>query len=54
MYIWWDGKTNPCEVDFKSVLSAGSIFENISEIWKSQKYEDLRNNTNARFSRARQ
>ena len=44
MYIWWDGKTNPCEVDFKSVLSAGSIFEkNISEIWKSQKYEDLRN-----------
>ena len=43
MYIWWDGKTNPCEVDFKSVLSAGSIFDqNISEIWKSQKYEDLR------------
>jgi len=44
MYIWWDGKTNPCEIDFKSVLSAGNIFEkNISEIWKSQKYEDLRN-----------
>ena len=27
MFVWWDGKTNPCEVDFKSVLSAGSIFE---------------------------
>ena len=44
MYIWWDGKTNPCEIDFKSTLSTGSIFDgNISEIWKSQKYEELRN-----------
>ena len=45
MYIWWDGKTNPCEVDFKSILSAGNIFnQNISSIWKSEKYESLRKN----------
>ena len=45
MYVWWDGKTNPCEVDFKSILSAGNIFnQNISSIWKSEKYESLRKN----------
>lgn len=43
MYVWWDGKTNPCEVDFKSILSAGNIFEkSITTIWKSEKYESLR------------
>ena len=25
MYIWWDGKVNPCEVDFKSDLAVGNI-----------------------------
>ena len=43
MYVWWDGKTNPCEVDYKSKLSAGNIFNsNISKIWKSKNYNFLR------------
>ena len=43
MYVWWDGKTNPCEVDYKSKLSAGNIFNsNISKIWKSKNYNSLR------------
>ena len=43
MFIWWDGKTNPCDVDYKSNLSVGSIENNnISELWKSTQYSELR------------
>tara|TARA_B100001765_G_C19497168_1_gene337233 strand:+ start:218 stop:943 length:726 start_codon:yes stop_codon:yes gene_type:complete len=43
MYVWWDGKTNPCEVDYKSYLTPGSIFKkNISQLWKSNIYQKIR------------
>ena len=43
MYVWWDGETNPCEVDFKSKLSTGKITsKNIFEIWNSEQYNHLR------------
>ncbi len=43
MFIWWDGKVNPCDVDYKSKLSVGNIRDyNISEIWKNEKYQFLR------------
>ena len=43
MYVWWDGKTNPCEVDYKSDLTPGDIFEkNISQLWKSKLYQSIR------------
>ena len=43
MFVWWDGKVNPCDVDYKSELSAGNIFNNnISELWKSKEYNSLR------------
>tara|TARA_B100000700_G_C15055420_1_gene862559 strand:- start:588 stop:1748 length:1161 start_codon:yes stop_codon:yes gene_type:complete len=43
MYVWWDGKTNPCEVDFKSELTPGDIFKNnISGLWKSMMYQRIR------------
>ena len=43
MFIWWDGKANPCDVDYKSKLSVGEIgSKSISEIWKSPEYEKLR------------
>ena len=43
MFIWWDGKTNPCDVDYKSNLSVGSIENNnISKLWKSAHYNELR------------
>ena len=43
MFIWWDGKTNPCDVDYKSHLSVGSFSNNnIQELWNSEKYQQLR------------
>ena len=43
MFIWWDGKVNPCDVDYKSNLSVG-VFpdKKLSEIWKSAEYHKLR------------
>ena len=43
MFVWWDGKVNPCDVDYKSKLSSGHIKNNsISELWKSDNYNNLR------------
>jgi len=43
MFVWWDGKANPCDVDYKSTLSQGSIKElRLSELWRSSSYEALR------------
>ena len=43
MFVWWDGKVNPCDVDYKSKLSVGHIKNNnISELWKSDNYRKLR------------
>ncbi len=43
MFIWWDGKANPCDVDYKSQLSVGNINnKNISELWTSNYYNKLR------------
>ena len=43
MFVWWDGKINPCDVDYKSELSSGDIKNhNISELWKSNNYINLR------------
>lgn len=43
MFVWWDGKVNPCDYDYKSKLSKWNVKDNtISEIWKSQEYYDYR------------
>ena len=43
LYVWWDGKTNPCDEDYKSVLSPGNVkYETIKNIWKSDKLQNLR------------
>ena len=43
MFVWWDGKINPCDVDYKSELSLGNIKNNnISKLWKSVSYQKLR------------
>ena len=43
LFVWWDGKVNPCDVDYKSELSSGDIKNhNISELWKSNNYINLR------------
>ena len=43
MYVWYDGKVNPCDADYKSYLQFGNVNENsISNVWKSNKIMDLR------------
>lgn len=45
MFVWWDGEINPCDVDYKSNLSLGKLFDrSITDIWNSQKYNILREN----------
>ena len=49
-YVWFDGTTNPCDVDYKSYLSGGKLdpdnvsVEEIKRIWNSKKLNDIRNN----------
>ena len=44
MFIWWDGTTNPCDVDYKSKLSVGKFPQKtISELWNSDLYKNYRN-----------
>ena len=43
MYIWWDGKANPCEVDYRSDLSNGNLKDkDLSQLWKSSASQQLR------------
>jgi len=43
MFIWWDGVTNPCDIDYKSKLSVGKFPEtNIKDLWSSKSYEKIR------------
>jgi len=43
MFVWYDGKVNPCDTDYKSTLSVGNIKEkSISQLWRSAAYEALR------------
>ena len=43
LYIWYDGLCNPCDIDYKSELSVGSVKEkSIKDIWNGEKYNQLR------------
>lgn len=45
MYVWFDGTTNPCDVDYKSELSVGKLDylnNSIREIWNSDSFHSLR------------
>ena len=43
MYIWFDGKVNPCDADYKSYLSFGNVSKNtLKEVWNSEKINSLR------------
>ena len=43
MFVWWDGKVNPCDYDYKSLLSNWNAKDvSISEIWNSEYYKKLR------------
>ena len=43
MFVWWDGKINPCDVDYKSLLSVGNYpNETLEQLWQSESYNILR------------
>ena len=43
MFIWWDGKANPCDVDYLSKLQVGSSPDlSLSDLWKGKAYQSLR------------
>ena len=45
MYVWFDGKVNPCDADYKSYLSYGSAKEySLSELWNNKMISNVRNN----------
>ena len=44
MYVWFDGKVNPCDADYKSYLSYGNVKEfSIKQLWNNKKIQTLRN-----------
>ena len=43
VFIWYDGKINPCDYDYKSKLSKHNIKDfTIDEVWNSSYYNSLR------------
>jgi radical SAM protein with 4Fe4S-binding SPASM domain len=43
MYVWYDGKCNPCDADYKSELNLGNISNStIEEVWNGEKYNLIR------------
>ena len=43
MYVWFDGKVNPCDTDYKSYLSVGNANDkSLKELWNSEEYIKLR------------
>ena len=42
MFVWWDGKVNPCDVDYKSKLFIDTFKDDLSILWNSQNYNNLR------------
>ena len=43
MYVWFDGKCNPCDADYKSELNLGSVQKkSLYEIWHGEEFSQLR------------
>ena len=44
MYVWWDGKCNPCDPDYKSCLTVGVVSpsKTLKAIWNGPLYTNLR------------
>ena len=43
MFVWWDGRCNPCDADYLSTLCVGRYPVNtITKIWTGNKYDKLR------------
>ena len=45
MFLWWDGKINPCDTDYKSTLCVGNLKDSgLGAAWTSENYRKLREN----------
>ena len=43
MFVWSDGRINPCDVDYMSTLSVGNANkDDLSRVWTGESYEALR------------
>ena len=44
MFVWADGRVNPCDVDYRSTLSPGKLggSESLSSLWTGSQYQALR------------
>ena len=43
MYVWFDGKVNPCDADYKSYLTFGNLKETtIKSLWNNKSINSLR------------
>jgi len=43
MYVWWDGRVNPCEVDYFTTLRVGDAREEaLSDVWTGVRFSELR------------
>ena len=43
MYVWFDGKVNPCDADYKSYLSCGNAKEySLKELWNNKIISNIR------------
>lgn len=43
MFVWFDGKINPCDTDYKSDLITGNVREvSLSNAWRGENYTRLR------------
>ncbi len=43
MFVWWDGRCNPCDADYLSTLDIGRFpNKTVKEIWNGDKYNELR------------
>jgi len=42
-FVWWDGRMNPCDVDYRSTLSSGTVLDvPLSNHWRGESYSRLR------------
>lgn len=42
-FVWWDGRMNPCDVDYRSFLSPGNVDEvSVAGLWNGPGYTHLR------------
>ena len=45
LFVWWDGRVNPCDVDYLTTLSDERFPDkSITEIWRGETFESLRKN----------